>query len=497
MIRIRWNHWGIWLVIFVLTTAGMLAVRSRLDKAHVALLYLLLVLAASVAGGRGLGLILAGVAFLGFNGLFLQPYGTLTIADPLDWLVLVTFLVVGGVATQIVHLLRAETAEARQRTEEVDRLASLGARTLAHPRAADALNALAEMIRGTLSLRECRIRASTADLGAATDEIVPWVVQNRLAAARLADGTVRLAETAEPDSLLGEAVTLWLPLSAGGAVVGVLELAADRPIALDQKRRRFLAALRYYAALGVERVRLEAETANVAALQAADRLKDAVLASVSHDLRTPLTTIKAVAEAMAQDGDERAETISVEADRLNRLVADLLDLSRLRAGGFPLRLELNPVDELVGAVLQRVAGILGDRRLAVSLPPDGPLVVGRFDLGQSIRILVNLIENAHKYSPREAPIDLAVSVDGGDIVMAVMDRGPGVAESERERIFEPFYRPADAPPDGGGAGLGLAIARWLAEAQGGALRYETREGGGSRFALRLPAARLDHLEESL
>ncbi len=496
MIRIRWSHWGIWLVVFVLTTAALLAVRSRLDKAHVALLYLLLVLAASVAGGRGLGLVVAGVAFLAFNWLFLEPYGTFTIADPLDWLVLVTFLVVGGVAAQIVHLLRAETAEARQRTEEVDRLASLGARTLAHPRAADALAALADMIRSTLSLRECRIRATT-DLGASTDEIVPWVAQTGLAAARLADGTVRLAESADPDSLLGDAVTLLLPLSAGDTVVGVLELVSDRPIALDQKRRQFLAALRYYAVLGVERVRLEAETANVAALQAADRLKDAVLAAVSHDLRTPLTTIKAMAEALAADGDERAETISVEADRLNRLVADLLDLSRLRAGGFPIRLELNPVDELVGAVLQRVAGILGGRRLVVSLPADGPLVVGRFDLGQSIRILVNLVENAHKYSPPDAPIELTVTVDGGDIVMAVLDRGPGVPESEQGRIFEPFYRPADALPDGGGAGLGLAIARWLAETQGGTLRYEPRAGGGSRFVLRLPAARLDHLQESL
>ncbi|MBL8989404.1 MAG: DUF4118 domain-containing protein [Gemmatimonadetes bacterium] len=496
MIRLRWNHWAVWLAVFVVTTAAMLTVRDRLDKAHVALLYLLLVLAGSVAGGRGLGLGLAGVAFLGFNWFFLQPHGTLVIADPLDWLVLVAFLVVGGVAAQIVHLLRAETAEARQRTEEVDRLASLGARSLANPRAVDALGALAEMIRATLGLRECRIRAVT-ELGSMPDEVLPWVAQSGLAAARLADGTVRLAESADPDGLLGDAVALLLPLSAAGAVVGVLELVADRPIDLDPKRRRFLAALRYYAALGVERVRLEADAANVVALQAADRLKDAVLASVSHDLRTPLTTIKAVAEAIAVDGDDRADTISLEADRLNRLVADLLDLSRLRAGAFPIRLELNPVDELVGAVLQRVAGVLGDRRLSVSLPSDGPLIVGRFDLGHSIRILVNLVENAHKYSPPGPPIELEVTVEDDRIVVAVMDRGPGVPDAERDRIFEPFYRPGAAPPDGGSAGLGLAIARWLAEAQGGSLSHEPRTGGGSRFVLRLPAARLDPLRESL
>lgn len=151
-----------------------------------------------------------------------------------------------------------------------------------------------------------------------------------------------------------------------------------------------------------------------------------------------MTTIKALATELAAAGDERADTISAEADRLNRLVAGLLDLSRLRGGGFPIHPELNAVDDLVGAALQRVTGILGDRRVGVSMADGGTLLVGRFDLGQSIRILANLIENAHRYSPPETPIELTVRPEGDRLVFAVLDRGPGVEPEEAERIFEGF-----------------------------------------------------------
>jgi two-component system, OmpR family, sensor histidine kinase KdpD len=218
-----------------------------------------------------------------------------------------------------------------------------------------------------------------------------------------------------------------------------------------------------------------------------DELKDALLASVSHDLRTPLTTIKARAHEMRIHGDEQAEVIEQEADRLNRIVVDLLDLSRLKAGKLPTDLDLNAVDELLELVVQRVEGVLGKRTLAVQLSPDGDLLFGRFDLGHSVRILVNLVENAHKYAPKDTPIELSACRDGDRIEVRVADRGPGLAATESERAFEPFNRSPDLPPDVGGAGLGLAIARRLAEAQAASLRYEPRAGGGSVFTYSFPA----------
>jgi K+-sensing histidine kinase KdpD len=263
----------------------------------------------------------------------------------------------------------------------------------------------------------------------------------------------------------------------------------------EAARRRALEVDR----LAADRVRLVAAAEHAEALREADRLKDALLASVSHDLRTPLTTIKALAhdiatapraEGGAAAGDERGAVIEQQCDRLNHMVADLLDLSRLNAGGLPIERQLNAAEDLVGAAIQQVSGAADGRELRTSLAWLEPMPVGSFDFVHSLRILVNLIENALKYSPADAPIDIGVTTDGDMLAISVADRGQGVPAAERERIFEPFYRPSGASPDAGGAGLGLAIARRLAQAQDGTLTYADRPGGGSVFTLRLPAADL-------
>jgi two-component system sensor histidine kinase KdpD len=366
-------------------------------------------------------------------------------------------------------------------------------------RADEALSAIAQVIRSTLDLAACRIHTTTApdaDAPGADDSLVAWVVANGHAAIRQADGTTRLTDSPElPPVDLASAQALFLPLQVRGRGVGVLELEAWHPLVLAPEQRRFLTALAYYAALAVERARLAVEADHAEALRETDRLKNALLASVSHDLRTPLTTIKALAHDLART-DERAAVIVEESDRLNRLVADLLDLSRLQGGALPLALELNAVDDLAGALVRRVTGLLGDRDLRVSLEDGGTLLVGRFDLAHSLRILANLVENAHKYAPPGSPIDLVVHRAGDRLELTVADRGPGIPEAERERIFEPFYRPAGTPPDVGGTGLGLAIARRLAEAQDGTLVHAPRPGGGSFFTLSLPAAGLPIPEPS-
>jgi two-component system sensor histidine kinase KdpD len=338
----------------------MLAIRPRLGSAHVALLLLLVVLFGSAAHGRTVGLWLATLSFVVFDVLFIPPYGTLAVRDPLDWIVLLVFLATSVVAAQLLARAQAQARAAESRAAEIDRLSA-------------------------------------------------------------------------------------------------------------------------------ERVRLVAEAQHAEALREADRLKDALLASVSHDLRTPLTTIKALAHDLGSLGDERAEIIEHEADRLNRVVADLLEMSRLNAGALALRIEVNAVDDLLGALLQQVEPAMPSRRIAVRLPPDDPLLLGRFDLAHTLRILVNLVENAAKYSPPDAPIEIRAAHDGATLTISVGDRGPGIPPGEVERAFDPFYRPPGSPPDVGGTGLGLSIARRLAEAQQGRLAYAPRPGGGSVFTLSLPA----------
>jgi two-component system sensor histidine kinase KdpD len=478
-------------------TAALLAGRGRLDKAHVALLFLLVVLGGSAAGGRALGVMLAGAAFLAFNLFFLPPYHTLAIADPLDLVVLLAFLVTGIVAAQLLYRAQAEAADARRRAAEVDRLAALGAETLSAGRAEEALAAIARVIRATLGVAECEVR--TRDDIAATPadtSIAAWVARHGQGAAELADGTVRIAPERGSEALAalleptGDVRALVMPLEVQGRFVGVLRLASPHAIVLNPPRRRFLDALAYYAALGVERVRLSAEAERAEALREADRLKDALLASVSHDIRTPLTTIRALAHDIAGGGDERALVIEEEVARLDRFVADLLDLSRLAAGSVPLAIDLNAAEDLIGAALQRVSGMARDHELRASLDPAEPVLVGRFDFTHALRILVNLIENALKHSSPGTPVDVAVRREDAALVFTVADRGPGIAPGEEERIFERFYRQRGTMPDVHGAGLGLALARGLAEAQGGTVTYAPREGGGSVFTLRLPAADL-------
>jgi two-component system sensor histidine kinase KdpD len=444
-----------------------------------------------------------------FDWYFLPPYGTLTVRNPLDWLVLAAFLFTSGVATQLLDRARREAESARLRASDVDRLATLGAETLNVGRPEDALVAVADVIRTRVVLDHCAVHSDGTVYGSdppvANAGLVAWVLEQGMDVAVLSDGTTHAAATRDRpvlDDVLTPGlriVSLLRPLLVRDRVVGVLVANRADGLELDAPRRGILDALGFYAALGVERVRLDAEARHAAALRAADQLKDAVLASVSHDLRTPLTTIKALAHELAADAaadDDRAMTIEEEADRLNRFVGDLLDLSRAQAGvqggaqagGPPARPDLNEAEDVVGVALRQAAGALGSHEVAVSFDPEYPVLIGRFDFRDTLRALVNLLENAAKYAPPATPISLEVRRAGASIAFRVADRGPGVAPAEAERIFVPFYRPPGTAPDVGGAGLGLSIARSLAVSQGGALTYAPRPGGGSLFTLSVPAA---------
>lgn len=566
------GHWTLWLAVVVGATLGMFFVRTSLDKAHVALVFLLIVLGASAAGGRALGLTVASLAFLSFDFFFLPPYARLTVANPLDWLVLFAFLVTSVVATQLLYRANATARSAMERAREVDRLAGLGAETLNAADADQALRAIASVIRSSVDVDECDIYlrrlaggvelaaralrgqgeppeaghvegrverrgiASDARPSSSRDDgLVEWIIQHGTGAAELVDGTIRLpqhvppaptqADKARPHEQLETTVALSMvtrhddgsaairvqralhigdessprdrgqpavrafavPLRARDHVVGVLRIATANGLSLTGEQTRLLTALAYYAALGAERARLVATAERAEAERRLEALRSALLTAVSHDLRTPLTTIKGIANEIARGSDPaRASIIEHEADRLDDLVGALLDLSRIQAGAVHPALAVNTIDDLLGAALRGASGAVQGRRVEVDLPP-GVLLVGLFDFSQTLRVLINLIDNAAKYSPPGTPIEIRARQAGDRLVVDVLDRGPGVPESERDRIFEPFYRPPGVPPDIRGYGLGLSIARGLAEAQGGTLRFSPRPDGGSAFSLDLIA----------
>ena len=470
----RWVSAFVWTALFLFSTYVMVGVQGEITQAHVSLVYLLIILGGSSGGGRGLGFTLAVLAFMSIDYYFQPPYGRFEISKRPDWIVLIAFMAAALVATQLLARANEKADEARRRAEEIDRLASLGAETLSTGSAQQALTAIATVVRDTIGTDSCEI----------------WV-QDDAATPQLAARS-GIHGALEPPVLESSTSSLDLrkivvPLEVHARSVGVLALRHHEPIVLDAGARRFLSALAYYAALGIERVRLVAEAERAEALREADRLKDALLASVSHDLRTPLTTIKALAHDITNDGDDRAATIEQQADRLNRMVADLLDLSRLNAGELPVRAEVNAAEDVVGAAIQQVSAAFAGRELRTSIAWSEPVLVGRFDFVHALRILVNLLENAHKYSPRSQPVDIELARAGTMISISVADRGPGIPLAERERIFEPFYRPERSTPDAGSAGLGLSIAQRLANAQGGTLTYADRAGGGSVFTLVLPA----------
>jgi two-component system, OmpR family, sensor histidine kinase KdpD len=509
------EHIG-WILAAAATTGFLLLNRQNIGEAHIALAYLLIVLGASTRCGRPLGFGLALLCFLSFNFFFIQPYYALTIHNRLDYLVLLAFLITSAVATQLLHRAQTQAEAADRRAHEIDRLAALGAESLNAPRAEDAVTAIATVILNGLNLSACEIYlrdhptggsrciARVTRLGAGDPEdLSPGAsFLDRAEAGRAfayrPDGSSYEARDSEPSSatrrlLSTDARSMFIPLVARETQVGTLRLESTETIALDSGQQRFAEALAYYAALTLERVQLQSAAEQAEALREADRVKDALLASVSHDLRTPLTTIKAVAHDIAMDGDDRAIVVEEEADRLNRFVSDLLDLSRLN-GSSLVTTELVAVEDVIGVALQQLSGASDSKRLRAVLDPAEPLLVGRLSFVDTLRAVVNLIENAIKYSPEDSAIDISARREGEWIVLQIADRGPGVASEDRKQIFEPFFR-GSRGRERLGTGLGLAIARRSAELQGGSLDYAPRQGGGSVFTLRLPAVSLSQLQE--
>jgi two-component system sensor histidine kinase KdpD len=431
-------------VVLVFVVTGVIELlKPHVPVLSLGVLYLFAVLPVAVFWGLAYSIAVSVGSMLAFNFFFLPPLYTLTIQDSRNWFALVVFLVTAVVVSELA-------AGLRRRASESALLAEIATSLLAHGTLHEQLEQLSPDVARALQANRARI-----ELDDAADE--------------------------------GRAI---YPLVAGARRVGSIELEGQHPGAAAA-RRRLLPALGSLVGVALDRERLAQEAVEAEALRRSDALKTAVLRSVSHDLRSPLMAILTAASALsrsdlhleASDRRELLGTILTEARRLDRLVDNLLDLSRLQAGAVQAEPAPWAIDDLVVQALDE----MGTRaeRVQVTLPDHSP--VASVDVNHVERVLVNLIENALEYSPVEEPVRVQVTSHGTVGIVRVIDHGPGVAGDEVERIFEPFHRGRSAGAVRG-AGLGLAIARGFAEASGGRVWVESRDGQGATFTLELPLA---------
>jgi two-component system sensor histidine kinase KdpD len=402
-------------------------------------LYLLAVLLVSTIWGFWLGLATSVAAALAFNFFHIPPTGRFTIADAENWVALGVFLVAAAVASRLSDLAATRAREAERRRREADLAAELARLLLGAPEPRAALPQAAKRIADALEV----------DSAAVVFERV--------------GGGERQAAIA-----LGDVGTLLVPADA--------EQVA---------RERIAPALEPLLIAAVEREALMRDVVETDALRRSDEIKTAVLRSVSHDLRSPLTAIRAMGEALgssALEPAERAElgeAIVAESERLSRLVDQLIDLSRLQAGTAAPRQDWCSLDEVIRAAVEGTGA--SAERVRLVIDRDLPLV--RADAAQMQRALANLIENALRYGG-SAPVSVRARVSGGRVLIRVVDQGAGIPLVQQERIFAPFYRAPGAV--GRGSGLGLAIVRGFVEANGGRVRVESLPGQGTSFVVELP-----------
>jgi len=309
--------------------------------------------------------------------------------------------------------------------------------------------------------------------------VADWAFRNRLPAGR---GTETLIS----------AGLLYLPLQTAAGVLGVFGIKLkDEADFESPEQRRLLNAFAMQATLAIERVQLVKQAEHAQILQAREGLERALLNSISHDLRTPLVTIIGALDTLRDNvhtlvDDARQELLDTareEAERLNRFVGNLLDMTRLEAGGVNLRKEQSDIQDLVGCALAALDKRIGTRKVETQIPADLPPV--KLDMALMTQVLVNLLDNALKYAPPDAGLEINARMDKGRLALEVCDRGPGVPEADLKRVFDKFYR-IPVPEGAGGTGLGLAICKGIVEAHGGTIRAENRVGGGLRVVVNLP-----------
>ncbi len=490
-------------IVTVAAAVGLaLLLRQALGLTSVALVFLMAVLASAVAYGLAASLLACLLSVLAYNFFFLPPLYTFTIADPENIVTLVVFAMVAVVASNLTARMRSQTVTARARARTTEEL-YLFSRKLAGAVALDdvlwvTVHQVALMLKVRVVMLLPGADGLTVQAGFPPDDLLDAA---DLAAAKWAWSQNRPAGRGA-DTLPG-GKRLFLPIQTARGPVGVFGIDSDDPgPLLTPDAQRLLNALSDQAALAVERVNLVRDV-DQARLQAeTDRLRSALLTSISHDLRTPLASILgAVTSLTSRHGDldeagraDMLRMIQEEAERLNRFIGNLLDMTRLESGPLALGGSLADLSDVVGAVLRRAGRLLAAYRVEVDLPPGLPML--RIDMVLFEQVLFNLLDNAAKYAPPGSTVGIGAESAGERVLVRVTDEGDGLPPGDLERIFDKFYRVRSGDRQRAGTGLGLAICRGFVEAMGGSITASNRlHRTGAVFTISLPVPAQLPLEE--
>jgi two-component system sensor histidine kinase KdpD len=462
--------------------AAMLPLRAHLSVATAALVLVVPVVSSVIIGGflAGSAGIVAG--FLVYDLGFIPPYGRLAVDQRQDWVALAVYVVVMLLVARVVSRLEVARLEAQSRTTEARRLFELSEILVEDRSVEELLKTIAHAVSTAFDVRGVALLVLEDDhlemVASAGHELSPEQLHS-LDPNSGVPVSMGLSPGA-PDRMQTVALT------ASGRPVGVLAL---RGMPASEADRALLRTFANHAALALERARLREQAVRSELLEEVDRLRHALMGAVSHDLRTPLATMKVASSALVdpaikltvEDEEEMHELIDVETDRLTRLVTSLLDMTRIDAGVLEVRTVPTPVRQLVGDAVALVQSTLGDRPVDIALPELPDVDVDRLLIGQ---VLANLLDNANRHAPPGSLITVAGEAHGDRVTLSVADAGPGVPLSEREDVFDRFVR----FDTGGRAGLGLTIAKTFVEAHGGHIWVEEVHTGGARFAFTLSAS---------
>ncbi len=470
-----------------------LLVRSMISLQSVDLVFLTAVVGVATRFGTGPSLFAALLSSLAYNFFFLPPVYTFTIADPTNVAAFLVFTFVAVLVSNLAARARVQALAAKERTRATEALYAFSRKLAGCKSLDDVLWTTAYQIASMLKLRVVLLLPSETavavragyppddDLDGADVAAASWAFANGSPAGRGAD-------------TLPGAKRLFLPMRTGRGIVGVVGLDDDGsgPI-LSPDAARLLAALSDQSALAIERTLLMDDLERAKLTAETDRLRQALLTSISHDLKTPLAAVFGAAGTLRDlDGDldaaskaELLDTIIAESERLNRFIANLLDMTRLEAGAVQPNASPQDLGEIVGATLRRAEPILAGRRIELDLAADLPTL--HVDPVLLEQVLFNLLDNAGKYGVPGGVIRLEGRRAGGAVTLCVLDDGPGVPPDDLERIFDKFYRARKSDSVRAGTGLGLSIARGFVEAMGGSLAVANRgEAAGTAFTLALP-----------
>ncbi len=491
---------------------------SDVSITTVALSYLLLVLVVASKRGHGPSIVAALISTFCFNFFFLQPPFTLTVTDPHNWVALTSFLITAMIASQLWSTTHSRTQEAVKSREEIWKLYQLSRKSIATFDPQTLISSIAPRVQEVFHVQYCAVFELGNDgqwrplsIASELDEEDLFIPSSTCFEDVSLTGQLKSVflgaekTTSESESEVvrdmtesGSKIT-YLPLSVGTTSIGVMILVSAT---LEEKTMEAIAGL---VAWTLERARILEEVSRTEALKQSSELKAALLASVSHDLRTPLTSIRASVDSLLHTDTEWNQTalrefhliISEEVIRLTRLIENLLAMARIEAGELRLSKKWESLSEVCHNVVDRCAETIRDHRVSVECHESLPAVL--IDSRLIAQALSNLIENAAKYSPPGSEIVLKAGMNGDDLLISVTDQGPGIAPEETSRLFEKFYRGTHPQPNGG-TGMGLAIARGIIEAHNGRVWVESVLDKGATFAFSIhvehkPAAEADSAQE--